>query len=482
MASKTSLTAENLENLGASRLAQLLLDVTENDAEARRFLRMELIATHRPTQLVTEIGKRLATIARSRSELNRIAQRKLLADLENQRNLIMRNVAVSDPATALSLIWQILDVSAAVLDRCFEEPGALIGFFRDLQQDAADIAGHLKTLPDGLVERIARYILSNHYAQFDGLLPAVSPVLGTEKLEELKAYLLALSKQKVKRPAKGARKVIGWSTRGPVYKDEMETVDRKYSIELALEEIADLQGDVDGFIARYSADQQKFSKIATNIALRLLAAERFAEALSFLDNAGHHQGRYDPWLDDFAWLDTRIAVLEALEWKSEALEARREAFYTYFSARHLKDYLAGLPDFEDFEAEEKALDHARHSDNWQMALLFLVEWGALEKAAAVVVERREALDGGRYEIWNDVADALSEKYPLAATMVLRAMIDFTLEKTRASRYRYAANHLLECESLAKRITSFDPLETHEEYVQRLRRENPRKSAFWEKLP
>ena len=92
--------------------------------------------------------------------------------------------------------------------------------------------------------------------------------------------------------------------------------------------------------------------------------------------------------------------------------------------------------------------------------------------------RSDELDGDRYEILTSAADALASKYPLAATLVLRAMIDFTLGNNRSSRYRHAARHLLDCSSLASAIEEFGRFEPHDVYQDRLRREHRRKSSFW----
>jgi len=109
---------------------------------------------------------------------------------------------------------------------------------------------------------------------------------------------------------------------------------------------------------------------------------------------------------------------------------------------------------------------------------FLGNWGKTRGAAEVVGTRRNALDGNAYEILRPLADHLSAEYPLAATLALRAMIDFTLENNRHKRYRYAAKHLADCESLAMAISDFEDVEPHDAYVTRLRREQARKQQFW----
>ena len=137
-----------------------------------------------------------------------------------------------------------------------------------------------------------------------------------------------------------------------------------------------------------------------------------------------------------------------------------------------------LPDFDDLEAERKALDYAQRLRNLLQALFFLVSWPALERAANLVLQRSRELDGDHYEVLTGAADALAAKHPLAATMVLRAMINFSLTNSRSSRYKHAARHLLDCAGLSSVIEDFGELEPHGDYEARLRREHGRKTAFW----
>jgi hypothetical protein len=243
---------------------------------------------------------------------------------------------------------------------------------------------------------------------------------------------------------------------------------------LALKEIADAQGDVDAFIAQYDEPTRKVPKIAAEIARRLLVAGRTKEAWQVIESAEHRRSGWP----DFEWEDGRIEVLDALGRGDEAQAARLSCFERSLSARHLRAYLKQLPDFDDVEAEERALGHAeRHRDLLQ-SLFFLISWPSLERAARIVIQRAEELDGDHYEILTPAADALAGKYPLAATLVLRAMVDFSLTHARSSRYGHAARHLMECASLASSIQDFGTLEPHDAYLGRLRGEHPRKTSFW----
>ena len=240
--------------------------------------------------------------------------------------------------------------------------------------------------------------------------------------------------------------------------------------------IADATGDVDAFVAQYDERARKVPKIAAEIAERLLAAGRAEEAWRTLEAA---EPREAGWtlLDD-EWEDARIDVLEALGRADEAQAARWSCFERSLSTEHLRAFLKRLPEFDDVEAEERALDHAARSADMLEALSFLVSWPAVDRAAALVLARADELDGDRYDILTPAAEALAARHPLAATLALRAMIDFALEKGRSSRYRHAARHLQECAGLAG-STDFAGFETHDAYLAGLRESHGRKRLFWE---
>ena len=89
-------------------------------------------------------------------------------------------------------------------------------------------------------------------------------------LEELKKTFIELSKAPPEQPKGKDRKVIGWGTGGPLYADEIASSRRESAIRLALQEIADAQGDVDAFIAQQSEKAKTVPRVATEIAQRLL--------------------------------------------------------------------------------------------------------------------------------------------------------------------------------------------------------------------
>jgi hypothetical protein len=483
---KTALNATNLEALGAARLAELLIELSAGNAAAKRRLRLTLAGAQSPGEVAKEVRKRLATVARSRSFVDWQGIKLLADDLDTMRRAIVETVAAAEPQEALELLWRLMELAPSVFERCDDSGGLMSSVFRHACRDLGEVALQAGADPIRLADRAFEALIANDYGQFDGLIRDLAPALGIPGLEHLKQRMIDLSKTPVQKPAEKDRVTIGWGSGGPIYKDEIKERSRIGTVRLALKEIADLQGDVDAFIAQYGEKARTVPRVAAEIARRLLAAGRVQEAWRAIETAAPRRRDSDRDRDwpapgfepDFDWEDARIEVLEALLRPEDAQAARWDCFERALSARHLRDYLKRLPDFDDVTAERKALDYVQHSPNLLHALYFLITWPALDRAADLVLKRADDMDGNHYEILAPAAEALAGKHPLAATVLLRPMIDFALRNGRSGRYKHAARHLLDCAGLASSINDFGKFEPHDAYKARLRREHGRKSAFW----
>ncbi len=209
--------------------------------------------------------------------------------------------------------------------------------------------------------------------------------------------------------------------------------------------------------------------------LARLAVGRVNEAWTAINGIDEKERGWIP----FEWEETRIVILEALGRPEEAQAFRWTCFERSLNTNYLRAYLKRLPDFEDIEVEERALNLVSGTENHLHALHFLTAWPALDKAAQLVERRAGEWDGNRYEYLTPAADALETKHPLAATILRRAMIDYTLKNAKSKRYRHAARHLLECESLAAAIVDFRMIAPHKVYVSALKAQHGCKAGFWE---
>ena len=475
MASDKTLNTKNLAALGADRLAELLLELTSGDAAAKRRLRLELASRDGGASVVPEIRKRLATIGKSRSFVDWQKIRALAADLDMQRSAIVTYVAPTQPGDALDLLWRLLDLAPSLYERCDDSNGAISGVIAEALKDLGAVATRAKLDEAALAERVFAGVSANDYGQFDGLIGLMAAALGPGGLATLKKKFedRATTPRASEKPLE--RRVVGISTRGPIFEDDFEARYEGRRLRSALTEIADALGDVDGYIVQFSASEQTNPSIAADIAERLLGAHRPAEALAALDRAEANSHNAGHWPD---WQRVHIDVLDALGRTAQAQSERWAIFERSLNAEYLRAHLKRLPDFDDEEAETRALAYVRQSDDFYRALGFLLDWPAHGLAAELVLSRHAELDGDHYWLFTPAAEALEASAPLAATLLLRSMIDHALDRAKYKRYGHAARHLQTCGYLAKRIEDFGRHPDHDAYVAGLRARHGRKTGFW----
>jgi hypothetical protein len=116
-----------------------------------------------------------------------------------------------------------------------------------------------------------------------------------------------------------------------------------------------------------------------------------------------------------------------------------------------------------------------------LALQFLLYWPSLPRAARYVIAHWQQWDGDAYEIYEPAAERLSADHPLAASLLLRAMVGFALSMGRSKRYRYAVEHVRQCERLAAGIDDWQGFESHASFMGRLREATGQKWSFWQLL-
>jgi hypothetical protein len=477
MASRKSLNVENLEALGAARLAELLFDISTDDAAIKRRLRLALAGGVGSAEAAREIAKRLTSIARARGFLDWQRVKLLAADLDGQRRAILDLVAPTDPSEAFDLLWRLVNCAEAVFARSDDSSGRLSAVFHSATRDLGPLAQAANLDTANLVSRAFQALCGNNYGEWDGLIAVLAPQLGTTGLRELRKHVEAWQAEPVATPPELQRRVIGWSSSGKIYEDEIQVSHRRHTSASALQQISDELGDIEGYIAQFDPKSRAMPTIAAGIARRLLDAGRPNEAWEALEMV--EPSRRD-W-NSGDWDQASVDTLEALGKSEDAQAFRWQRFIATLSTTHLRAYLRKLPDFEDFDAEQRALVHALAFSNVHQALAFLIDWPDLQRANELVLGRVRELNGEFYELMSPAAEALESKHPLAATLLRRAMIDFTLSKARASRYKHAARHLHECAGLAQRVTDFAGYPSHSTYEKDIRVAHGRKAAFWQEV-
>ena len=469
MASKRTVTAENLVRLGAERLAGILLDLAGEHPATKRRLRLELAGEAGGVTIAAEVGKRIAALRSARAFIDWQKRSDFVRDLELTRATITERVGRTRPDLALDLMWRFMDLAGPVLNRVDDSSGAVGDVFRAACEDLGALAARAKPVPQALADRVFAAVTANEYGEFDRLVAAVFPALGEAGVAALRAQLTAALP---KRPARTDRYDA-----------------RAAALRRALQDLADGEGDADAYIALVPEAERKRPAVAAGIGRRLLGAGRAGEAVAALEAAAPRMRTRRDDLEhelfglgwegpEAEWEGVHIDALDATGRAEEAQRLRWAAFEARLSVDRLRAHLRALPDFEDVAAEERAMEHALGFRSFPTALHFFHAWPEPRWAARLVRERHAEVDGNLYYLLDPVARWLEDADPLAATLLRRAMVEDTLTGAKSKRYRHAARHLAECRSLAPLIGDFGRFETHEGFVARLRAAHGRKTGFW----
>lgn len=486
MARRPKINETSIAKLGAKRLAALLIAEAARNKSLKQALQLTLDSEAGAGVLASTIRKRLNTISRAQSNLSTQKSRELATELDRMRESIVAGVGPTAPKDAADLLWQLLDLHVSVIERCDYQSNATSDVFSTACDDLGTVMASTSIPPTTVADQVYPRLMDNHYDVLDGLLEVMAESLGSEGLEALQRRVRHDRDVRLAERAKqekygngqtpvefmiGGRRAYGFSSQrfDPVLS----------RLRHLLCDIADLRGDVDAYIAALDDEEKTTPTSATQIAARLIKAERFQEALDALDTGAPSHDR--PSSQDIEWLSMRALALDGVGRPDDAQAIRWQAFETHLEPEALRDYLKVLPDFDDIEVEEKALDGLLTHPGFHSVLSFFLDWPDLPRAAHLIESRADALNGDYYQLLGPAADALEGKHPLAAALVRRAMIDFTLLQARSSRYRHAARHLMEAASLHVAISDYGSHETHDDYAARLRTEHGRKHGFWSKV-
>src|SRR5271166_2369688 len=282
MASKKTVTLDNVVALGPERLAAILVELADGDAEIKRRLRLELAAQTGDDTIATVISKRLTALRSARSFVDWQQRRDFVKGLDLQRAMIVDRVAQTRADLALDLMWRFMDLAEPVLNRVDDSSGSVGDVFRAACQDLGTIAAKAKPDPVNLANRVFAAVQANDYGVFDGLVTVMLPALGVAGAAHLKEQL---TKALTGRSAKAGER------------DYHTLVVRS-----ALQALADGQLDVDAYIALVPPEERRLPHQSAEIGRRLLAAGRAAEALAVLERAKPKRSAVKATRDDDLYL------------------------------------------------------------------------------------------------------------------------------------------------------------------------------------
>jgi hypothetical protein len=440
---RKTLSHANLALLGAERLAALLFAAAASDPALKRSLRLELAAEIGPGDLAQALDRRLEDLAASRARVSWRKRPELLRELSLLRTLIEDRLAASDGPMAFPRLVAWFDLLEPLQARTKDPRGELAELFSEAAGDLGRVAAA---------------------AGADVALPALIDALSTRS---------AIWSPFLGRAVGGLDPALAAALLGAL---TAKGVPKTGRMALVVRRLADRVGDLDVWMASFDEAAARQPQIRTETALRLARAGRSAEARAALDAVlSRPTGGRPGWrapepppLQDDAWFDAEIAVLDA-EGKGEAaMTARWARFERTLSAASLKDILSRLADFDDVVATDRALAFAASYFDLNRGLAFLMEFGALREAADMVTARHDELTGraDASALW---ASRLSGRFPAAALRLVRARARALVEMAGSLSADGAPELVDEAQALAATIPDAAGIEPHDAFLVDLRK-------------
>jgi hypothetical protein len=429
--------------------------------------------------LLEEVGQR-AAFEKARGYIDWQKRRAFAADLDATLATILSDLKPLDAGMALDRLLRFLQGADATLERVDDSSGQVHAVYEAAAEAAGGLAASLSAdAALGFAARAVEGLDRDGFGLVGALLVDLLPKPLDARLVEALAALPAPS-----RKTTGAAAFAGAG-------QDWERRYHRLSLNRLRQVIADARGDADAFIAIEEEISPERPDLAA-VAERLLTAGRPEEALDWIRRKQKRgtavvtredlvAGGIDPQGPERAREAVEIRILDALGRKDEAQALRWSRFEQSLDAQALRDYLARLPDFEDEEALERAFDHAANRKDPHGGMYFLIRWPNLDRAARLVLARRDAWSGRIWELLAPAAEALEPDHPLAASVLYRALIDDILERGRSPAYGHGARHLTRLADLARELKPGDLTPDHGDYVARLRKAHGRKSGFWSQV-
>src|SRR3990167_8831327 len=266
-----SLTHHGLRILtkgGAERLATLVMDLVQGSAALQRRARMELSAAQGPKEIAADLRKRFASLSRSTSYIDWRKQKAFVKDLTGLVSMVETGVAPQDADEAFDLLWSFLQLAPSIHARTDDSNGAVGDVIRSAVALLTTISPRLTVKPTLLAGRILDAVADAGYGEFDGVIPAMAEALGAEGLAHLKQITEAWASAAPTPQEIAQFRQFGLST-SPLDRARRQ---RQSTASIILADIADLTGDVNAYMARYSTEQLTYGTIAPDVARRLIDA------------------------------------------------------------------------------------------------------------------------------------------------------------------------------------------------------------------
>lgn len=369
MTRKPALSLQSLVALGPEKLAQLVLDEAGRNTAFRKLANAALAALKGPEAVARLVDRRLGALEKARSFVEWDKARSFRDDLRATVATVTGELASASAIMAAERLLRFIATNEAVFERIDDSSGHVQGVYYDAIAALGALSEKLRPdEADLLPEQIMAALGESTHGYLSDVADAVAVHLPEPSLRRWDQLLLARQKE---------AEIL-----------QKDTVGR--SVDFSVSQLRDVRqaiaasrNDLDGLVA-FEEKKHPNSQDTIGIAERLLKAGRTQEALVWVRKKAPVSLRYmsvEDLADGLAPHDptthrrtsVEAAILFALGDGQAAQALRWSTYEESLSAGILRDYIADLPDFGEFEALDRAFAHALASSRRYQALALFME-------------------------------------------------------------------------------------------------------------
>ncbi len=426
-----------LIEFGAEKLADFLLDLAREDD--RLSARLDWLLASQPEKLSLTRSK-IADLQYDDTPINWRDAGEFESSLEALLNKI--EALNPPPETGLSLVADFFRTDATVLERCDSDStgyvfcglaAELFAKFAKACKDKFLVAELLCDLLEGDLYGVRGSILE-HAATF-------------------------LSKADLK-----------------LLFDKLQKMPKLYGHKALLAELAKQMKDCEAFI-RLNTDPntgQVYRKALQPVAELFYNCGKYQQAMDWLQKIPE---------DEYISQDFKKKLYSKLGMHEDVEKLCRDSFYAWPTETSLAELLEVIGMDQKAAIIREAINHfTNDADFSSVRLEFLLAFAGHEAASAYVIRRWQVINGADYPALNRVWPLLKGNgCLLAASIILRKLLENILEQKRTKAYSSAARYWKELALLAKQISDWQTLPTPQDFTTEIQIAHARKSAFWSEV-
>src|SRR5258708_4539158 len=195
MPGKRKITIEALTEVGAHKLAELLIAEAPRNRQLKQAIDLAMSSKDGPVSLGAAVRKRLAGFVKSRSMPSYERGREIIVELDGLRGMIVENIGVENPRLALDLLWELIELHPSILEFIDDSSGYVGEVFSNACDDLGPLSERVSVDPDALAALVFQKVTNNHYGIYDGLITSLEVALGREGRARLRGLLLQRRQQ-----------------------------------------------------------------------------------------------------------------------------------------------------------------------------------------------------------------------------------------------------------------------------------------------